>query len=194
MGVVWRGYDTVLDRPIAVENDPTAGTVVRQRGRRDSRTVPPGSPVHRTNPAPRGAADLRRAAEGRSHSGLSCDGIGRGRYHAAGIREFGISAAREPRGVGRRPDCYRVVICLCRADRAPRLGAGQHPDHPGRHGEDHRLWDRGSADSGYATSGQSGRVVGTCRYMAPEQGAGARPNSCADLCALGCVMYEMLCG
>ncbi|MCX4095298.1 protein kinase domain-containing protein [Nocardia sp. alder85J] len=41
---------------------------------------------------------------------------------------------------------------------------------------------------------KAGVWLGTCRYMAPEQGAGAQPTPRADLYALGCVVYEMLCG
>ena len=59
-----------------------------------------------------------------------------------------------------------------------------------------KLGDFGIAfDSGESELTESGLIVGSYAYMAPEQIRGdQRTDSRADLYALGCVLYEMLCG
>ncbi|HYQ82038.1 MAG TPA: serine/threonine-protein kinase [Anaeromyxobacteraceae bacterium] len=59
-----------------------------------------------------------------------------------------------------------------------------------------RLMDFGlvrSADEGRTVT-LSRRVVGTYRYMAPEQARGLQVDARADLYSLGVILYELLCG
>ncbi len=66
------------------------------------------------------------------------------------------------------------------------------------HGETPKLIDFGLAKlaSVAANAGltRTGQVVGTPRYMAPEQIAGRPVDGRCDVYALGCVLYEMLAG
>jgi eukaryotic-like serine/threonine-protein kinase len=56
------------------------------------------------------------------------------------------------------------------------------------------------ADFGIAKAGmgndltRTGVVMGTAKYLSPEQVSGSPADACSDIYALGIVLYEMLCG
>jgi hypothetical protein len=57
-----------------------------------------------------------------------------------------------------------------------------------------KLMDFGLATPALGGSPSNNRIVGTPRYMAPEQLVGGKLTTAADLFSLGCVGYEMLTG
>jgi len=59
---------------------------------------------------------------------------------------------------------------------------------------DFGLVSRARGAVGRETLEIAGRVVGTTHYMAPEQIRGEMVDARADLYALGCILYEAVCG
>jgi serine/threonine-protein kinase len=57
-----------------------------------------------------------------------------------------------------------------------------------------KLMDFGLAEPILDAPANEGRIVGTPRYMAPEQRAGMKAGVRADYFSLGCIAYEMLTG
>ena len=78
---------------------------------------------------------------------------------------------------------------------APRRQARQHPDHPRRARAAHRLRHRqGPRDAAGDDLTSDNVMMGTAKYLSPEQVRGRKLDGRADLYSLGLVLYECLAG
>lgn len=92
--------------------------------------------------------------------------------HEAGIIHRDI----KPENVMLRPDGYVKVLDFGIAKLAPRASA------------------EGNGQNGSTVRTHPGLIIGTDRYMSPEQARGQEVDTRADMWSLGCVLYEMLSG
>ncbi|MGH2705761.1 MAG: protein kinase domain-containing protein [Actinomycetota bacterium] len=185
MGTVMRGYDALLERPVAVKllKEELAGdreTV--ERFRREA-----------------------RIAAGLSHPGIaSIFDFG----EDAG-RSFLVMELLDGRDLHRLMAEQGPLDPSLAADIAAR--AAEALDHAHRSGSVHR--DVKPANIFVTSSGEvkvtdfgiahaaalapltvTGAVLGTPHYLAPEQAAGERATAATDVYALGCVLFQMLTG
>jgi eukaryotic-like serine/threonine-protein kinase len=183
-GRVYRGYDQRLDRPVAVKvikpwwsEDPEWTQRFEREAQLMARVSAPGIVQ---------IYDIGHADEGL--------------YYVAELVDGESLADRLERGP-LAPDAARAVAeGLCRALAHAHAQRVVHRDvKPGnvlitRSGEV-KVGDFGVARLAEGTSdGPLGTVVGTPRYMAPEQARGARPTPATDVYGVGIVLYEMLAG
>ncbi|KYG11391.1 protein kinase [Sorangium cellulosum] len=186
MGEVWAALDTALERPVAIKiiHRGLAGEArYAERFLRETKLV-----ARVAHPGLVRLYDAGRAADGRLFMVME--------------RVFGVSL-RELLDGGARLDVVRALHCAIQI--ADALAAAHDAELVHRDvkpenilvsdGVRARLVDFGVAKDA-RVPGLTGRgsVVGTSRYMAPEQISGRAVDGRADLYALGVVLYEMLAG
>ncbi|PPJ22163.1 serine/threonine protein kinase [Nocardia nova] len=194
MGSVWRGYDTVLDREIAVKmirftqiHSQTDAAEFAERFRREARIT----------------AQIR-------HHGVPqvYDAV----LHADLSEVYLVMELVEGAHTLRHyldPDVplpvewavavtAQIATALSYAHALPVVHRDLKPDNilvtPGG---TVKIIDFGIAallTAGVPKLTMTGAILGSVAYMSPEQAIGAKATPRTDLYALGCILYEMLCG
>ncbi|MFD9162559.1 protein kinase [Streptomyces sp. NPDC059558] len=202
MGVVWEGYDTVLDRPVAIKQiradkacTPAQRAEMVSRFRREAKVT--AKIEHPGVPTVYDAAIDKPAA-----SSDSSDAVAELYLVMQLVRGDDLRDVLAQHGA--LPVAWAVSIAaqicsvLSYAHAVPVVHRDLKPsnimiDIEGRV----KVLDFGVASvlgTDVTQITETGRMVGTREYMAPEQflGVGVSPRS--DLYALGCVLHEMLAG
>jgi serine/threonine-protein kinase len=183
-GRVFRGYDQRLARPVAVKlikpwwtEDPEWSHRFEREAQLMARVSAPGIVQ---------IYDIGHAEEGL--------------YYVAELVDGESLADRLSRGPLAPADALEVAEQLCRALAHAHAQRVVHRDvKPANvlitdRGEV-KVGDFGVARLAEGTSdGPAGTILGTPRYMAPEQARGANPTPATDVYGVGVVLYEMLSG
>ncbi|SNT28362.1 Serine/threonine protein kinase [Asanoa hainanensis] len=189
MGEVWFGHDTRLDRPVAVkfvrfpQGEPDAQLIRRfvRESRIAARLEHPGVPA------------------------VYDAGVHDGRPFLVMQRIHGISVADLIAELGRLPVGWATAIAaqacavLAVAHAASLVHRDLKPSNLMLEPDGGvKVLDFGLAMAidlaDFSTITNSGQVLGTPAYMAPEQILGGLSGPASDLYALGCTLHEMLCG
>ena len=193
-GTVYAAHDERLDRPVAVKVVRADGPAP-ERAQREARAV-----ARLDHPA---IVALLRRRRGRGRAATSSRSSSRGARWPSSSGRRAVRSRRparrpragrraRPRPRARRHPSRRQAAERDRARRAAQGAGGR--DRLGRRAPA-KLTDFGVAqlvDDEPLT--QTGDVVGTLAYMAPEQAAGQRVDERVDLYSLGLVVYEALAG
>ncbi|WP_437284420.1 serine/threonine-protein kinase [Sorangium sp. So ce406] len=186
MGEVWAAFDTTLERPVAIKSIHRALAGEARYADRFLREMKLVARV--AHPSIVRLYDAGATADGRLFMVME--------------RVFGVSL-REMIAGGTRLDVVRalhyaiqIADALSTAHAAGLVHRDVKPENIlVSNGVHARLLDFGVAkDARGLGLTRQGSVIGTSRYMAPEQVAGSAVDARADVYALGVVLYEMLAG
>ncbi len=191
MGQVWRGHDRLLDRPVAVKvlrSEYADHQVFLERFRSEARHA-----AALSHPNIAAVLDYGESADADTGEHLA--------YLVMELVEGAPLSARLEREGPLAPEAALSVLRQTAAGLAEAHRAGLvHRDVKPANilvGTDGRVK---LTDFGIAWSAESvpltgtGQVIGTARYMSPEQAAGERVGPASDVYALGLVGYESLTG
>src|SRR4051794_35345686 len=185
-GTVWMAHDERLGRPVAIKRVPTGDAASAERARREA-----------------------MAAARLSHPGIvalyETEADDEACYLVSELVRGETLGALEEQGALSDRDVVEIGIGLCEAlahahargvvHRDVKPGNVLVPEAPEDGGSPAKLTDFGIARVvGDDALTQTGDILGTLAYMAPEQAEGRGATPASDLYALGLVLYEALAG
>jgi serine/threonine-protein kinase len=184
MGVVYRGVDTVLNRTVALK--VMSESVARQQDLRDRflREAQAAGSLQHPN-----VVTIYDFGEIDGHLFIAME-------YVEGVDLERLLAAREPLTLQQRLDIgIDILTGLCYAHRHGIVHRDVKPANI-RITEDGRakVMDFGVAYLDSSKMTQTGMMMGTPSYMAPEQVVGGKITPATDVFAMGSVLYELLTG
>jgi hypothetical protein len=182
--IVYRARDHVLDADVALKllvPPPASARLARERLRREVQAVRGLAHPH--------IVGVHDFLEDGGWTFVVMDLV-RGPDLGVRLRDRGPLAAEDAARIG-----AEIADALAAAHRAGILHRDVKPQNILLDGGRARLTDFGAARvEGQATMTQTGALVGTLAYLAPEVMAGARADARADIYALGMTLYFALTG
>lgn len=193
MGTVWRGYDAVLDREVAVKlirpdmvASPEEAEIFAKRFRREARVT--------ARIGHHGVPQVYDAVLDRSFDRMY---LVMELVQGVPLHAF-INPTRALPIAWAAAMAAQISTVLSHAHAVPVVHRDLKPDNVlVTDGGTVKVLDFGIAAILRADVTKltvSGSPVGSSQYMAPEQIRGARVTPHSDLYALGCVLHELLCG
>jgi serine/threonine-protein kinase len=184
MGVVYRGVDTVLNRTVALK--VMSESVARQQDLRDRflREAQAAGSLQHPN-----VVTIYDFGEIDGHLFIAME-------YVEGMDLERMLAAREPLTLQQRLDiAIDILTGLCFAHRHGIVHRDVKPANI-RITEDGRakVMDFGVAYLDSSKMTQTGMMMGTPSYMAPEQVVGGKITAATDIFAMGSLLYELLTG